>query len=226
MGQLYKRIDDDSLKLRFLYEINWRLNVAVVPHNIDWFLAAIEGFADHIADIKNDEKWMMEDLILSLLDVLRLNGKDERFKQLCTVSLENEGIISARHIHYRQALYWMTKYDSKLLKSVLSKWKVDLSDYENCLQKAIIFYYIGEELDAFHLLEECKNTIARFLLQNKNDLYAKTCLAYIQKTISWLDNEKMSGNEILANFAVGESLDSITDRISGKAYKESPIRVC
>lgn len=78
----------------------------------------------------------MKDLILSLLDVLRLNGKDEKFKQLCTISLENEGIISARHIHYRQALYWMTKYDSKLLKSVLSKWKVDLSDYENCLQKA------------------------------------------------------------------------------------------
>lgn len=224
MWQLYKRIDDDSLKLRFLYEINWRLNVAVVPHNIDWFLAAIEGFADHIADIKSDEKWMMEDLILSLLDVLRLNGKDERFKQLCSVSLENEGIISARHIHYRQALYWMTKYDSKLLKSVLSKWKVDLSDYENCLQKANIFYYIGEKLDAFHLLEECKNNIARFLLQNKNNLYAKTCLAYIQKTISWLDNEKMSGNEDLANFAVGESLDSITDRIISKAYKESPIR--
>ena len=118
----------------------------------------------------------------------------------------------------------MTQYNSKLLKSVLSKWKVDLSDYENCLQKANIFYYIGEELDAFHLLEECKTNIARFLLQNKNNLYAKTCLAYIQKSISWFDKEKMSGNEDWANFAVGESLDSITDRISAKAYKERQIR--
>lgn len=223
MRKIYGRIADERLKLQFLYEMNWRLNTAAIPHNIDWFLAAIEGYVEHLSYIRNEDKWMMEDLILSLLDFLRLNGKDERFNQLCTELLNNGEIVSARHIHYRQALYSMTQYDSELLKNVLSKWDVDLSDCANCLQKANILYYIGEELDTFRLLEECKTTIAKFLLQNKNDLYTKSCLAYIQKTISWCDKEKGVSNEDLANYAVGDSFDSITDRISGKAYNKETI---
>ena len=224
VGHIYRRITDDGLKLKFLYEINWRLNVALIPHNIDWFLVAIEGLVEHHADIKNVDRWMMEDLILSLLDVQRLNGKDESFHKLCSKLLENEEFVSARHIHYRQALYWMTQYDNKTLKSVLSEWEVDLGDYQNCLQKANILYYIGEELDAFHLLEECKTTIARFLLQNKNDLYAKSCLPHIQKTMGWCDKTKVINHEYLEDFAVGESFDSITDRISGKVYSKKSMR--
>ena len=218
MGKIYKRITDESLQLRFLYEMNWRLAIAAIPHKVDWFLTAIEGFIEHMADIRNEDRWMMEDLILSLLDVQRLNGEDERFHQLCTICLENKEFVTTRHIHYRQALYWMTRYDSKHLKSVLSKWEVELSDYVNCLQKANMLYYIGEKLDAFRLLEECKATIARFLLQNKNDLYAKSCLVYIQKTISWCDKENATNHEDLVDFAIGEPFDNITDRISGKAY--------
>lgn len=223
MGHIYRRITDDGLKLKFLYEINWRLNVALIPHNIDWFLAGIEGLVEHLADIKNVDRWMMEDLILSLLDVQRLNGKDESFHKLCSKLLENEE-VSARHIHYRQALYWMTQYDNKKLKSVLSEWEVDLGDYQNCLQKANILYYIGEELDAFHLLEECKTTIARFLLQNKNDLYAKSCLPHLQKTMGWCNKTKVINHEDLEDFAVGESFDSISDRILGKVYSKKSMR--
>lgn len=224
MGKLYKRVTDDRLKLRFLYEINWRLNVAVIPHNIDWFLAAIEGIVEHLSEVKNEDDWMLEDLFLSLLDELRLNGKNKKFIKLCAKLLENENIISPRHIRYRQALYEMTQYDDKRLKSVLSEWDVDLSDYVNCLQKANILYYIGEELEAFHLLEECKTTIARFLLQNKNDLYAKSCLVHIQKTMKWCGKTKEANHEDLDIYAVGESFDSITERISGKVYSKNSVR--
>lgn len=172
MGIIFKNIADDATKLRFLYEINWRLNISTTPNNIDWFICGIERFVRHIEDLSREDKKLMPDLLLSLLQNLRYDGKEEKFVRLCDKLLSDERIVCARHIYYQQCLYWLERYDAQRVKEVLAKWTIDFGDYQNCLQKANILYYIDEKMEAYQLLTKCKETICKSLLQNKEDIYA------------------------------------------------------
>lgn len=224
-GNYYKHIADETLKLQFLYEVNWRLSISATPKNIDWFIEALDALEEHIIDISNELKMLVKPLLLTLLEILRYRGDNNRFLQLCNKLFDEKRIIPTRHICYQQTLYWLPRFDNRMVKNCLAKWVVDISDYENCLQKANILYYIGEELEAYQLLTKCKNAICKSLLQNKEDLYAKSCLTYILQAMSWCrrnskrdDSDELDA-ENMAKFAVGETFDELTERLGGKAYE-------
>lgn len=224
LERCYKRIDDEKLKLSFLYEVNWRLRIAAIPQKLDWIAEAIETHVARIASMDGTEKKMMSSLFLTLLDILRYANDNVNFKKYCNMLLVRNDLVPTRHVYYQQVLYWLVRYNHPKVKEILSKWEVEISDYQNCLQKANILYYIGERLDAFKLLVDCKESILKSLLQNKNNIYAKSCLTYILKTMSWCDDGKKSQDENLFKFATGESFEDITDRLCGKAYENIPIQ--
>lgn len=229
-GRYYKHIDNDTARLQFLYEINWRLTISATPKTIDWFIEGITTFAEHLDAMSGEDKKLMPNLLLSLLEILRYNGDNDKFQQLCNKLSNDNQFFPTRYICCQQTLYWLVKYTNQKVRECLAKWIVDIGDYQNCLQKANILYYIGEKLEAYQLLAKCKETICKSLLQNKEDLYAKSCLKHILKTMSWCDNrsrrddgEDVEPNDI-AKFAIGETFDELTERLSGKAYEEKPVQ--
>lgn len=229
MDSDFNRITDDKTKLQFLYETNWRLTISATPKKIGWFIDTISAFVEHLDDKPNENKKMLQPLIISLLEILRYDGENDKFLQLCDKLLKNDSqIIPSRHLCYQLTLYWLVRYDKNKVKECLSKWLVDISDYQNCLQKANILYFVGEDLEAYQLLAKCKNAICKSLLQNKDDLYAKSCLTYILKTMSWCDKDSKGGKEDdieadnITKFAEGEAFDELTERLSGKAYETEP----
>lgn len=144
--------------------------------------------------------------------------------------MASKNIIPTRYIFYQQSLYYLSRYDNLGLKDVLTKWTVDIGDYQNCIQKANLLYYIGEELEAYQLLAKCKNVICKSLLQNREDIYAKSCLTYILKTMKWCDRKVEYTNadmdtdsDNIEKFAIGETLEELTEKLSGKAYEEKPV---
>lgn len=224
----YKRITDDTTKLHFLYELNWRLNISATPKNLDWFVDGIEGLAERLMGFSVEDKRLMSELLLSLLENYRNNGKDGQFVRLCDELLKDRNIISARYIYYQQALYHLSKYDNQKLKEILTKWTIDIGDYHNCLLKANLLYYVGEELEAHQLLSKCKNVIYKSLSQNREDIYAKSCLMYILKTMKWCDRKVEytatdADSDDIEKFAIGETLEELTEKLSGKAYEENPV---
>lgn len=225
----FKRIADDKTKLQFLHEFNWQLTVSATPKKIGWLIDTISALVEHLDDMSNESKKMMQPLIMSLLEIWRYDGENDKFLQLCGKLLKNDKqIIHSRLLCYQLTLYWLVRYDKNKVKECLSKWVVDISDYQNCLQKANILYFIGEDLEAYQLLTKCKNAICKSLLQNKDDLYAKSCLTYILKTMSWCDKDSNGNKEDdfetdnITKFAEGESFDELTERLSGKAYENEP----
>lgn len=226
----YKRITDDTTKLHFLYELNWRLTISATPKNLDWIVDGIEDLAEHLATFSAADKKLLLELRLSLLENYRNNGKNEKFFNLCHELLANKNIIPTRYVYYQQSLYYLSRYDNLSLKDVLTKWIVDICDYQNCIQKANILYYIDEELEAYQLLAKCKNVICKSLLQNREDIYAKSCLTYILKTMIWCDRkveytdaDMDTDSDNIEKFAIGETLEELTEKISGKAYEEKPV---
>lgn len=226
----YKRITDDTTKLHFLYELNWRLTISATPKNLDWIVNGIEDLAEHLATFSAEDKKLLLELRLSLLENYRNNGKNEKFFNLCDELLASKNIIPTRYIFYQQSLYYLSRYDNMGLKDVLTKWTVDIGDYQNCIQKANLLYYIGEELEAYQLLAKCKNVICKSLLQNREDIYAKSCLTYILKTMKWCDRKVEYTNadmdtdsDNIEKFAIGETLEELTEKLSGKAYEEKPV---
>lgn len=226
----YKRITDDTTKLHFLYELNWRLTISATPKNLDWVVDGVEDLAEHLATFSAEDKKLLLELRLSLLENYRNNGKNEKFFNLCHELLANKNIIPTRYIYYQQSLYYLSRYDNLSLKDVLTKWIVDIGDYQNCIQKANLLYYIGEELEAYQLLAKCKNVICKSLLQNREDIYAKSCLTYILKSMKWCDRkveytdvDMDADSDNIEKFAIGETLEELTEKISGKAYEEKPV---
>ena len=226
----YKRITDDTTKLHFLYELNWRLTISATPKNLDWVVDGIEDLAEHLATFSAEDKKLLLELRLSLLENYRNNGKNEKFFNLCHELLANKNIIPTRYVYYQQALYYLSRYDNLGLKDVLTKWIVDIGDYQNCIQKANILYYIGEEIEAYQLLAKCKDVICKSLRQNREDVYAKSCLTYILKTEKWCDRkveytdaDMDTDSDNIEKFAIGETLEELTEKLSGKAYEEKPV---
>lgn len=228
LGNYYKRITDDTTKLHFLYELNWRLTISATPKNLDWVVDGIEDLAEHLATFSAEDKKLLLELRLSLLENYRNNGKNENFFNLCHELLANKNIIPTRYVYYQQSLYYLSRYDNLGLKDVLTKWIVDVGDYQNCIQKANILYYIGEEIEAYQLLAKCKDVICKSLRQNREDVYAKSCLTYILKTVKWCDRKVEYADtdldsDNITRFAIGETLEELTERLSGKAYEEKPV---
>lgn len=175
----FKLIKDDDIKFNFLYELNWRMTVASLPKNCSWFIKAIEDLLENTDKVNSVHGKQLKELQLSLLEVLRYTNKDEKFCQLCGNLLKYEDSTLTRYVQYQQVLYWITKYDSKKVNNILAEWKVDFSDYQNCLQKANILCCIGKKFEAYQILKECKDIICKSLFQNKENIYAKSSLTYI-----------------------------------------------
>lgn len=218
LERTYNRIVDKKIKLYFLYELNWRLYVSATPCNVDWFVNALNVLAENVEDVEACDIWMLQSLLLTYLTVLRYKNERERFCKLCQQILAKGNLVPSRHIHYQQALYWLARYDKNSIMQTLAKWQIETGDYQNCLQKANILYCMDEKLEAFHILTDCKEAIAKSLLQNKDDVYAKSCLTYVLNTMGWCDRSKAPVYDNLRKSAIGESFDVLTDRLSGKAY--------
>lgn len=66
--------------------------------------------------------------------------------------------------------------------------------------------------------------------QNRDDVYAKSCLTYILKTVKWCDRKVEyadadldTDSDNIEKFAIGETLEELTEKLSGKAYEEKPV---
>lgn len=219
----FKLIKDDDIKFNFLYELNWRMTVANLPKDCSWFIKAIEDFSKNADKINNEHRKYLIELQLSLLEILRHTNKDEKFCQLCDNLLKCEDSTLTRYVKYQQVLYWITKYDFKKANKILAEWKVDFSDYQNCLQKANILCCIGKRFEAYQILKECKDIICKSLFQNKENIYAKSCLTYILNTINLCNAGSKTEIDSILNFAIGESFNDITERLYNKAYKDKSL---
>lgn len=220
----YNRITDDKTKIDFLYEINWRLTVASMPKNLDWFLDGINDLAEKIDSFDETLQDRLYTLQLSLLEIYRYTNAEDKFFQLCDGILKKKEGFPVRSVYYQQTLFWLARYDVNKVNKVLLSWDTDISDYQNCLQKANILHYIGNDTDAYSLLVLCEDEICKNILQKPDDYYARSCLYYIQIAINQCNTARKNDTTKTSNDKFGETIGEIIERISSKVYEKEGIQ--
>lgn len=108
-----------NLKLRFLYEMDWRLTISCTPRNIDWLTPTIEDVIDHILSPTDEERKIIIELRLSLLQIYRLEHNKEKFNKLCELLLADPMNLPKGYVIYQQILYAQTLLNYKKSNSIL-----------------------------------------------------------------------------------------------------------
>lgn len=141
--------------LEFLYEFDWRLNVALIPILEDWFETYKKVIDRYKLKIKEDNPCFSKYsiIILSFLRYLRENGKISLFEEYL-VLFESYKILDSElrnKKYFEKAIFqlWAFRFDG--LDETLNKWIIERDSRWN-LNKAFILTQIGRVDESLKLL--------------------------------------------------------------------------
>lgn len=72
-GTFYNKLPD-RLKLDYLYELDWLLDICLYPKAVDWYLNALEDVKGNYATYNGTAREKATQLIVSLLSIYREKG--------------------------------------------------------------------------------------------------------------------------------------------------------
>ena len=82
-SSMYSVCIDTSQQIKFLYEINWRIETALGSFDTEWYLQALEQLTFEQTEVLDNSTYLkLLWLNISLLNFYRIKGKDEDYAQL------------------------------------------------------------------------------------------------------------------------------------------------
>lgn len=220
MGRYFDKVDGEwNLKLRFLYEMDWRLTISCTPKNIEWLVPTIEDVIGHIVSPTNEERKIIAGLRFSLLQIYRLEHKRDKFSTLCELLLADSMNIPQGYIKYQQILYAQALLNYKKIQQYLAEWDTDYGEYVDCIHKASVLIMMNSRRDAFDILDKCRTELSKALITYGSDAYISSCLVYVLQLLSYCNDIKYKIPEHLRQ---GLTMDDFNIYCCKKAYERQP----
>lgn len=221
LGRYFNIVPDEwYLKLQFLYELDWRLSVSCTPKSIEWFVPTIETVIEHIDSPNEEERKMISQLRLSLLQLYRLNHDKEKFDNLCAILLADSMNISIGAVKYQQILYAQTLLDYKAIQAYLTEWETDYGNYTDSIHKASVLVMMNNKRDAFDILDKCRLELSRTLVNRGYDAYSNSCLVYVLELLAYCSDGV--SQRIPEHLRQGLTIEDFNVYCCKKAYERQP----
>lgn len=170
-------------KVKFLYELDFRLNVSYTPKSVSWFLSALDGiemgWGNHV--LKNLDLTLS--LKVSLLSIYRQKCDKERFASLCIkleeyYDLMNEDVQN--RFNYEKCLADLYELSYVKVRRTLREWNVRRSNVQYSLWKASIIAEVNG----------CKEA-AKYLVPVVGEVKRKLLTANIKHRQIWIASQRM-----------------------------------
>lgn len=221
LGRYFSIITDEwNLKLHFLYELDWRLSISCTPKNIEWYIPTIEVVIDNVNSPNEDERKMISQLHLSLLQIYRLSHCKEKFDKLCRVMLKDSTSVSVGAVKYQQILYAQALLDYKSIQVYLSEWDTDYGNYIDCIHKASVLVMMNNKRDAFEILDKCRLELSKTLVNHGIDAYSSSCLVYVLELLAYCSE---GAHLVIPDYLrQGQTIDDFNVYCCKKAYERQP----
>ena len=221
LGRYFNIVPDEwNLKLHFLYELDWRLSISCTPKNIEWFVPTIESVIEHMSSPNEEERKMISQLHLSLLQIYRLDHDKEKFDNLCAVLLADPMNVFVGAVRYEQILYAQTLLDYKAIQRDLAEWETDYGNYTDCIHKASVLVMMNNQRDAFDILDKCRLELSKTLVNHGIDAYSSSCLVYVLELLAYCSDGACQ--KIPEHLRQGLTIDDFNVYCCKKAYEKQP----
>lgn len=170
-SSIYSRCIDISQRVKFLYEINWRVETALGFFDIEWHLEALEQLTieeTELFDSSIHRKLLW--LKITLLNYYRVKGKNKDYGQLLsrikdhTLELTYE---QKRLLSYIKCLYAISKLDYSNVQQIVDDWSLRSLDYQGHLWKAGVLIEIGQLREAEVMLQDLLKSVKRNILASR-----------------------------------------------------------
>lgn len=138
---IFDGIDDDEIKLSFVYELNWRYRISLTPIS-EWIIDAIKKLISN-QKLYKEHKKEITDLELTLLQYYRHNSDFDHFDKLYKELSDQALYIPKRTICYEGCLRCLGELKINKIAEICLLWDVNYGDYQNCLQKAEMLFILG-----------------------------------------------------------------------------------
>ncbi len=162
---------DTSQQIKFLYEINWRIETALGSFDIEWYLQALEQLTFEQTEVLDNSIYhKLFWLKISLLNSYRIKGKDENYGQLLSrienhtpeLTYEQKCLLT-----YIKCLYAISKLDYSNVQQIVDDWDLRSLDYQGHLWKAGVFIEIGQLREAEVMLQDLLKSVRRSILASR-----------------------------------------------------------
>lgn len=180
LGRVFNHLSDEwHLKLRLLYELDWRMSISCTPKDIEWYVPKINEAIEHIDVPDEEDRKMINELRLSLLQIYRLKHNKENFDEVCKLLIADNVNVPIGYVKYQQILFAQVTLNYKSIQQCLSDWPTDYGDYLDCIHKASVLQMMGNPRDAFDILDKCRLMLSKTWVHQGNDAYNSSCLVYV-----------------------------------------------
>lgn len=177
LKSVFDEIDDVEIKLSFVYELNWRCRISLTPIT-GWIIDAIKNLTLN-QELRTKHKKEIIDLEYSLLLCYRHYSKFDLFDNLYNELLGEALYIPKRKICYEGCLRYLGELNINKIADICLQWDINYGDYQNCLQKAEMLFLLGRINELEEVLDNSIQTAERFLLNDKDDIFTRNCLAFL-----------------------------------------------
>lgn len=180
-----------SQRIRFMYEVVWRYEVALSPILVPWVLKEMEDLSFTDEQCEASEKYYLNEIQMAFLTILRVHGEDERFEDLVKILEKQPLKADQKHkLYYEQCIHNLEILDYKKVQTVLSKWEVNGSEVKSALWKAVVLSEIGQDNEAINLLNITNQRFRQSMLtQGVHQQIAITYSNALEEALTLLESQ-------------------------------------
>lgn len=221
LEKCYTEIAED-LKVSYLFELDWLLDVCLYPKDEDWFLNALKGVKDNYETYQGANKEKARKLIVSLMSYYRERRMADEYLEVTdfiTQKFFEELTPKQKSIfYYEQCLWNLSLLEYKNVYAILLRWHITDNDFLSALWQASIYAELGDHQIAEDKLRVYYSRLTtRMLLDSKSE-YLNSCAQMYSYVIPRVINRIGVNFELPADNALEQFKRNLVDN----AQKEQP----
>lgn len=222
-GTFYDKLPD-RLKLDYLYELDWLLDICLYPKVVDWYLNALEDVKGNYSTYNGMMKEKATQLLISLLSIYR--EKRDIDPYLTILDFINRNCLETlttkqRSIFYYEQCQWnLALLDYKSVFAILLKWKLMENDYLGALWQSSVYAELGDRPMAEDMLTAYYSRLTTKLLLDGDSAYLNSC----KQLYSYVIPRTIRRNQEDMDFSSDKSIDDFKRSLLDKALKEQPVK--
>lgn len=222
-GTFYNKLPD-RLKLDYLYELDWLLDICLYPKAVDWYLNVLEDVKEKYLTYNGMMKEKATQLLISLLSIYR--EKRDIDPYLTTLDFINNNCLETlttkqRSIFYYEQCQWnLAILDYKSVYAILLKWRLMENDYLGALWQSSVYAELGDRQMAEDMLTAYYSRLTTKLLLDGDSAYLNSC----KQLYSYVIPRTIRRNQEDMGFSLDKSIDDYKRSLLDKAIKEQPVK--
>lgn len=221
MGGYYQRMPNE-LKLRFLYELDWLLDICLYPKHAAWYIGALEYIKERLQSFEGADKEMAHQLVISLMKIYRESHSTEDYQavsELIGNTILNELTTKQLSVYYYERCLWsLSVLDDRSAEATLLRWQVSDNDYLSALWQVSVYAALGNLRVAENMLLLYYSRLTTRMLIDHGSDYLHSCAqlySYVMPHIIRRGREDV-------DLPIDYSITNLKRLLVEKALKERP----